>query len=476
VKGIDLNWADYIPAPVPDARNFVASPVVAHFQYESDHPRYHPWQDEWGDKANFEALFRNGDGGVVASASFLRDGAQAWHESRYESHERRRERLKAEGVSIIPDGVDPWAQLAGRIEPHRELIAALRQAARERPDAYIHGDYQANPFELPIPSFEMVRNLTRLLFADALLAQRAGDTAGALENAHCIHRLSNLNPGMYFLVNAMIEVVATKGFEIPIQALALRDGDLTDAQLRELIDTSLQRHALADFERSMHHEIAGGAETIINGVDWDVIFLSSVVPQTFWDKSLHLGLKLFSRVMPQGWAHIMASRHVQYTSLILEPYDVDGRRYRPEALEATRAAIEKMYLEAGFFDSLAAIAMPAFQKVTETTLQLQCQQDMLGIACALELYRREHGDLPVSLEPLTPAFITRLHNDPVSGERYRYERLDPGNYRLWAVGMDGSDNGGINDLEKRDSNQPDLVWLLSDTGKGTEEGGTRASP
>lgn len=100
-------------------------------------------------------------------------------------------------------------------------------------------------------------------------------------------------------------------------------------------------------------------------------------------------------------------------------------------------------------------------EVTETALTLQCQQDMLGIACALELYRRANGDLPASLGALVPEYIAKLHDDPVSGEAYRYERVEEKNYRLWAVGMDGLDDGGIYDSEERYSDQADIVWPLS---------------
>jgi len=312
-----------------------------------------------------------------------------------------------------------------------------------------------------MPYFASVRNLTRLLFADALLALRAGDTEIALQNARSIQRVGNMNPGMCFLVNSMINVVTTKDFEIHIYALALREGQLSESQLKRLIETSLQRHALADFEWSMHHEIAGGAEVIIQEDELDIIFLSGVVPESWLDECVHNGIKLFSELMPRGWAYMMASRHVYYTSLILEPYDENRSKFDLEAVEETREAIEEMYLEADFFDLLAAMTMPAFEKVTETTLALQCQQDMLGIVCAMELYRQANGALPPSLDVLAPQYIAELRHDPVSGEVYRYERIDNRNYRLWAVGMDGIDNGGIYDRKERHSDQVDIIWPLS---------------
>jgi len=77
-KGISLNWSAYIPEPIPDEINFVAAPVVAHFQYKSDQPEHHPWQEEWGDESDFGELFRFNEGGVQAGVSFLLEGELAW--------------------------------------------------------------------------------------------------------------------------------------------------------------------------------------------------------------------------------------------------------------------------------------------------------------------------------------------------------------------------------------------------------------
>jgi hypothetical protein len=460
-KGISLNWADYIPDSIPDDINFVETPVVAYFQYDPDHPHYRPWQDRWGNESDFKQLFRFEGGGVKASESFILKGEQIWHESRFEQNDRRRERFREEGGSIIPEGMDPWEQLDAQIAPHRQLLDDLRKAARMRSESYIHDDYSKSPFEAPMPSFQHVRNLAHLLFADSLLALRQGDVHIALENAYCIERLADLNPGMYFLVNAMIDVVATKGFEIPIYQVALRDDVLDNEQLRGLVEMSLQRHALADFEWGMHHEIAGGAEAVLRDFKPEMFFLSALVAQSPWDKFIGSALETVFRAMPEGWGYIMVSRNVYYTSLVLEPYDVATRSLDLEEMERNRQTIEEMIQEARFFNLLAAMAIPAFSKVTETTLTLQCQQDMLGIASALELYRRANDDLPVSLDILVPDFIVALHKDPVSGKDYRYERIDQKTFRLWAVGIDGMDDGGILEPNIRESDQADIVWPLS---------------
>lgn len=460
-KGIPMDWRQQLPEPIPDELNFVAAPVIAHFQYRSTSPHHVPWQARWGDEAHFKRLLKRGEGGIYASESFIHEGETVWHESRFETNERTRERLKSEGTPIIPAGVDPWEELEASITPHRQLLVEMRTAAKTRPKAYIQGNYTGTPFEAPMPSFGFVRNLTHLLFADALCALRDDDVERALENAQTIHRLGNLNPDLHFLVNSMIEVVVRKGFEIPIYQLALREGLLDDDHLNKLIAESLRRNALKKFEQSIKLEIAGGSETIVTQLKTDAFLLSSTVDPSWSERLSEFFWKTVFTSMPEGWTYIMASRCAHYMSIILDPYDEETRTLDLETIERNRQTLDEMIRSARFFNLLAAMTVPSLDKVVEASLILQSQEDMLGIACALELYRRKNDNLPERLEALVPSYLPTLHKDPASGENYRYERLNQDQYRLWAVGIDGSDDGGQTEASGDVNDHADIVWPFS---------------
>ncbi|PXA05223.1 hypothetical protein DDZ13_04480 [Coraliomargarita sinensis] len=457
-KGVRLEWKDYIPNPVPDEENFTATPIIAHFQYDSSSPHHTPWQDDWGDKVSFKGLFQLDSGGVRASESLIHKGERVWHESRFEGSATRRERLKSEGISIIPENIDPWEQLENLIQPHESLLDELRQAAATRPKSYIHGNYHGMPFDAPMPSFASTRNLTHLLYADALCALRNDDVGRALKNAQSIKRLGNTNPGMYFLVNAMIDNVARKEFEIPIYQLALKNRQLSDHQLKKLISKSLQNDALQAFEWSIQHEIAAGTESVLSHYEADWFFLSSSLDESWLDRLSESLWTTILKGIPDGWAYIMASRQAYYMSLTLDQYDPETRKLNLETIAQNQIELDRMIHEADFFDTLAAMAVPALGKVTQSALELHCQQDMLGIACALELYRRENKELPEDLSSLTTRYISQLYPDPATGRHYHYERLDKNHFRLWGAGLDGQDNGGQYDPDLRTSEQADIIW------------------
>ena len=457
--GISFDWADYVPQPIADEHNFAATPAIAYFQYEADDPNHKPWNEAWGDEAHLDDIFAMKEGGPHGSASILLDGAQAWHESRFEPNEKRRQQLRKDGLPIVPDGVDPWQQLESLIAPHQQLLQELRDAAQERSQSYIHGDYASNPMAALSPDFRAVRQYMQLLFADALLAIQSGDKQTALQNAYCIKRMGNLSPNFLTLVNHMIGVVFSK-FEITIYQLALQQGLLDETELKRLIEESLQPHPLADFERAIIYEIVATTESFFNNLNASMFFLSTLMDPTLWDKTIDLLWRRLINAMPEGWYYQMASRYARYTLLILEPYQTESRKLQLDILKKNQKILDQIYADFNFFELLAAIALPGFERIINHTLMSQCQQDMLGIACALELYKLANDDLPVSLDLLQPDFIPELRNDPVNGEAYRYERIDNHRYRLWGVGMNGVDDGGVIDAAADDHDQPDIVWAL----------------
>jgi hypothetical protein len=60
---------------------------------------------------------------------------------------------------------------------------------------------------------------------------------------------------------------------------------------------------------------------------------------------------------------------------------------------------------------------------------------------ALERYRRDHGDWPISLEVLKPAYLSELPIDPITGGQAIYKVVD-GLPLIYSVGVDRDDDGG----------------------------------
>lgn len=77
------------------------------------------------------------------------------------------------------------------------------------------------------------------------------------------------------------------------------------------------------------------------------------------------------------------------------------------------------------------------------TLETKCLHNtyvaLAQAACALKMYHNDHGDLPVSLEPLVPDYLDRIPRDDFSGASIRY---NANRGVIYSVGTDLRDNGG----------------------------------
>ena len=86
-----------------------------------------------------------------------------------------------------------------------------------------------------------------------------------------------------------------------------------------------------------------------------------------------------------------------------------------------------------------------------------------AIACALERYRLVHGEFPGALSALVPQFVAKLPQDVINGQPLHYRRIERGNFLLYSVGWNETDEGGK--IVLTDENPPhqdldhgDWVW------------------
>ncbi len=71
----------------------------------------------------------------------------------------------------------------------------------------------------------------------------------------------------------------------------------------------------------------------------------------------------------------------------------------------------------------------------------------LQIRAAINMYVQDNGRAPDSLEQLRPRYLKELPSDPFSGKDFLYKK-DQDEWRLWSVGMNLKDDGGVYDESK----------------------------
>ena len=105
--------------------------------------------------------------------------------------------------------------------------------------------------------------------------------------------------------------------------------------------------------------------------------------------------------------------------------------------------------------------LPGIAGCAEKFARAQSSVDLARVACALERYRLANGQFPETLEALAPRFIEKLPHDVINGQPLKYHRTEDGQFVLYSVGWNQTDDGGQVVLTKSgnaDMNKGDWVW------------------
>jgi hypothetical protein len=98
------------------------------------------------------------------------------------------------------------------------------------------------------------------------------------------------------------------------------------------------------------------------------------------------------------------------------------------------------------YDMTRCLLTPVIFKVQISADIMEQQQRQLQLAIALALYHREKGQYPEKLSELSPKYLPTIPLDLFSGKDVIYSRTEKG-YRLYSVGPNGKDDGGMKDDE-----------------------------
>jgi len=107
--------------------------------------------------------------------------------------------------------------------------------------------------------------------------------------------------------------------------------------------------------------------------------------------------------------------------------------------------------------------LPSLGGAVKRFAHAQSSVDLARVAIALERYRLAHGEYPESLDALTPLFMEKILHDIINGQPLHYRRTDDGQFVLYSVGWNETDDGGVVAFTKGkttavDINQGDWVW------------------
>ncbi|SPE59517.1 conserved membrane hypothetical protein [Verrucomicrobia bacterium] len=457
-QGERFDLASLAPAPVPDDQNFFEAPLW-NFLHFTQTPHGVVWSDtNWGDHVVFDAFGPHGNNSPRPGNWTKAQPADlgAW-QAFYRGTNNLFRVTDGSVTNYFPVAAQPQSPAAdvllalSRFDATRQLLIA----AAARPKARFWINYDAGP-AMMLPHLARMKASVQYLALHADAALRAGDKETALEDLKLMFRLIDSIRGEPILISHLVRIAGcTIGLEPLWEGLADRQWRETD--LRSLESELAKLDFLADYHLALEGEQGCNLWELDyvrkNGLEgMDQVFGQS-------HEGADLGFALF-RLIPGGWFdQNKLSVCRTYRDFILPEADTERRVISPSLVRRCVAAQEAMSL--GPYDVFAKRYLPADANALRRFAWAQAAVDQARVACALEQYRLANGQFPATLEELAPQFISKLPNDVINGQPLKYRRTEDGQFVLYSVGWNETDDGGKIGLTKNgylDQNQGDWVW------------------
>ncbi|MBN1675722.1 MAG: hypothetical protein JXR37_32060 [Kiritimatiellae bacterium] len=294
-------------------------------------------------------------------------------------------------------------------------------------------------FDQSLPRLYAVRQITRLLCASARRKAAQGDLAGACAELESAMRFSAVLTRGGILIHHLIDAAVCAQSCRMMRLLAVRYG-LPETEARQAVAFLAALEAESEpYGECMRHEylaLDNSLEKALSGLvsDW------LQTPKEYESVITVLGPLLGST--PKA---IRADFKAYYSHVIRmadQPFD-------PAAYEAFEQPMAARGWRSVLLHKdpvgllLVNVAMPGLSRCHERVVSRSVAIRSTRLALAILLFKSATGRVPADLNELVPACLDAVPVDPFDGKPIRYRRDPDGAWRVYSVGPDGTDDGGV---------------------------------
>jgi hypothetical protein len=463
-RGEPLELSAFVPPKIPDDKNFTMTPFLADlFDFpRGASPRTSPLNGIGLFASNYDAAASEMKKANAASSNSwirARTDLPAWYAAFLASankHRKSSSELTITNVSVHDAATGVLAQLSEAGSILEELMAASKL-----PGCRFNVHYEdEDPAAIMLPHLAVVKRLTQVLALRACAELALGQTDVAFEDTRLLLYLTDACKDEPFLIS---QVVRMEQLRLALQPVAEGMNQWSEPQLRALKARLTREDFCADAIRALKAERAWSGGCI------DLVRRSPSRLNMYGGGGFELDTALLS-IAPRGWFDLeKLNCCLTLDEYLLPTIDLTARQISPRLLHNAEGPMERLSQRS--FSGLcihhtvfSSLLLPAEARVARKTAFAQTAVDCAMIACALESYRRAHGQFPVSLDELRPQSIEKLPRDIINGEPLKYHRTEPGHYILYSVGWNEKDDGGavcvVKSVEENTLSQGDWVWQL----------------
>jgi hypothetical protein len=486
-SGGKLAVEDFLPPPVPDERNFAMIPLLRPlFELNPDRRATNRWLDP---KANqraiqvlrFDLIHGNSQepsrGDWRQGKPYDLPGWQAYFRTpgrnlRVDNEYRQRYGLESvpkqpagetNALSAYPLPPTPGApaeDVLRALAVFEADFAAIREGL-QLPDSRFAIPYE-DGYEAILPHLAVLKRWAMSFALRATARIAAGDAAGALSDVEDGLRLAECLRTEPLFISQLVRQaylgIALQPIWEGLIGRAWSESQLSALQTRlAALDITGNMRAALGLERAQFFQNVEPALGSIRA-RLRLLQLFTAFGSAQHDPEDEFRLALYFVLAPRGWLYASTAETSRALGQLedLDPRLIPGLVDRwTESVRnpSWRFTLHNAFINQGLSFGFARGAVKTYAREVDRRLSVT--------ACALERYRLRHGGYPETLDVLAPEFLTSIPLDPILGQPLRYTREAPDRFRLWSVGEDGVNDGGLR--LKRPTDTPeaeagDWVW------------------
>lgn len=473
-----LDFAAYIPKPVPDSDNFAMTPFVKSWMNTGPSQTNGLFLND----AYWRAACLMGDSPSTPKGAkhvnyFL--DLPAWQRAfaagRDYAHESPNEMARKRLISPHTEYWSTNFDTTARVQAARPVLDELQDdqaafdelhAASARPDVRYPVRYNLDdPWGILVPHLSRIKQTCQRLElkACAELAISQGDKA--LDDIKLMLYVADTAKDEPFLISYLVRIASIQITMEPIRE-GLAERRWTDAQLAQLQSWLDHYNFLRDLNHPLRAELAGGVLTVDLLKKKGLGMLANFGNYTPGTEPVYgdtrIFLDAFGKLIPSGWYD---EEKLHYSMLFEDEFrgsmDEASERVFPSVVNSQMpfgGHVNGIWSTFWHHETLARLLLPALQGLPKKAAAAQTAVNQAYIACGLERYRLANGQYPDSLDKLAPRYSNQPPNDVITGEPYKYRRTDDGNFLLYSVGWNEKDDGGVPGHLQFDDSAGDWVW------------------
>jgi len=462
-KGEHFDFASMVPPPVPDDQNFALTPVVASsylYILDKNGHRINPQNtnvvNQLGMTIYGDADWKNWPTNGYWSKGTKTD-LNVW---------QRYYRLVATKTNLFPVPAQPQSpaeDILVALSKYDSVIEELREASR-LPGSRFPLNYDSeSPSAILLPHLAALKRCSQTLQLRAIAELQNGQPEKALADVKLALQLTDKIRTEPFLISHLVRIAM---MQITLQPVweGLAEHRWSEEQLVALDGELAKLDFLADYKLSMRGEMGCQGDEVdrLRRHPEQLHNLSGYYDDEGSGNRLSFSGGLIARLIPAGWFY---QNRLNCARMMVEYYiplaDVNQQIISPAAVrhadEALRAETKKTTPD----NILEKMLLPALGNAAKKFAYAQESVDLVRVAIALERYRLAHGEYPESFDVLSPQFITKLPHDVINGQPLHYRRTSDGQFVLYSVGWNETDDGGEigpNKFGTVDISKGDWVW------------------